>query len=238
MSQVANTHLHTEATGVSNFKLSKVARTVCVCDTPSHCLRESHAVVSAVDSCIDTRQFNIDANFEAPTRRWHQQAQQGTKSAIKSAFKGSSPQAQAAAAAALNVPRGGAQRTNCPQMSSSRALGLSVEEKRGEGGEGFERGTQCATIDCSRVCVCAPVVACLRNVTKVKTSIRIQSAAGHAGYVVCPSRRCCRGCPCVVVLVVAPQVSSKVKPIKRHTPTPPRTLHPTHARILAMLLCA
>lgn len=103
---------------------------------------------------------------------------------------------------------------------------------------GVERGTQCATIDCSRVCVCAPVVACLRNVTKVKTSIRIQSAAGHAGYVVCPSRRCCRCCPCVVVLVVAPQVSSKVKPIKRHTPTPPRTLHPTHARILAMLLCA
>lgn len=136
MSQVANTHLHTEATGVSNFKLSKVARTVCVCDTPSHCLRESHAVVSAVDSCIDTRQFNIDANFEAPTRRWHQQA--GTKSAIKSAFKGSSPQAQAAAAAALNVPRGGAQRTNCPQMSSSRALGLSVKEEwRGRGRTGY-----------------------------------------------------------------------------------------------------
>lgn len=113
-----------------------LAQCVCVVcgspDTPSHCLRESHAVVSAVDSCIDTRQFNIDANFEAPTRRWHQQA--GTKSAIKSAFKGSSPQAQAAAAAALNVPRGGAQRTNCPQMSSSRALGLSVkEEGRGRG---------------------------------------------------------------------------------------------------------
>lgn len=77
VSQVANTHLHTEATGVSNFKLSKVARTVCVCvcvvcvvpDTPSQCLREWHAVVSAVDSCIDTRQFNIDANFEAPTSR-------------------------------------------------------------------------------------------------------------------------------------------------------------------------
>lgn len=115
---------------------------MCVCvvcaspDTPSHCLRESHAVVSAVDSCIDTRQFNIDANFEAPTRRWHQQA--GTKSAIKSAFKGSSPQAQAAAAAALNVPRGGAQRTNCPQMSSSRALGLSVkEEGSGRGRTGY-----------------------------------------------------------------------------------------------------
>lgn len=197
-------------------------------DTPSHCLRESHAVVSAVDSCIDTRQFNIDANFEAPTRRWHQQAQQGTKSAIKSAFKGSSPQAQAAAAAALNVPRGGAQRTNCPQMSSSRALGLSVEDERGEGVE--------RTIDCSRVCVCAPVVACLRNVTKVKTSIRIQSAAGHAGYVVCPSRRCCRCCPCVVVLVVAPQVSSKVKPIKRHTPTP--HAHSTsHTHALSLCSC-
>lgn len=169
-----------------------------------------------------------------PTLR-HQQA--GTKSAIKSAFKGSSPQPQAAAAAAaaLNVPRGGAQRTNCPQMSSSRALGLSVQEG---GGGGVERGTQCATIDCSRVCVCAPVVACLRNVTKVKTSIRIQSAAGHAGYVVCPSRCRCRCCPCVVVLVVAPQVSSKVKPIKRHTPTPTRTLHLTYALTLATLLCA
>lgn len=123
---------------------------VCLARTPSHCLRESHAVVSAVDSCIDTRQFNIDANFEAPTRRWHQQA--GTKSAIKSAFKGISPQAQAAAAAALNVPRGGAQRTNCPQMSSSRALGLSVEDERGGGGRTNNRLQSCVRL-CTGCCV-------------------------------------------------------------------------------------
>lgn len=84
------------------------------------------------------------------------------------------------------------------------------------------------------MCVCAPVVACLRNVTKVKTSIRIQSAAGHAGYVVCPSRCRCRCCPCVVVLVVAPQVSSRVKPIKRHTHTPPHTR--THSRYASVCL--
>lgn len=130
-----------------------LAQCVCVVcaspDTPSHYLRESHAVVSAVDSCIDTRQFNIDANFEAPTRRWHQQA--GTKSAIKSAFKGSSPQAQAAAAAALNVPRGGAQRTNCPQMSSSRALGLSVKEERGNGSNGVHSVLQSTAVVCAFV---------------------------------------------------------------------------------------
>lgn len=84
-----------------------------------------------------------------------------------------------------------------------------------------------------------PVVACLRNVTKVKTSIRIQSAAaGHTGNVVCP---CCWA-PTFTpprIHVSAPYIhpfpshlrctprrsGNKVKPIKTHAQGPRYTSH-------------